>query len=93
VPVRVEEPQSYGANNTTCNTYYPSFKSPRLVAGAPLQNNVIKCELKPINVADYAVKFTSAELDRLKAIFPAGVCDYTMPGVEQTNMRGTWQTF
>lgn len=93
VPVRVEEPATYGANNSTCNTYYPSFKSPRLVAGAPLQNNVIKCQLKRIGHTDYAVKFTPVERARLEAIFPNGVCDYSKRGVEQRHMRDTWQTF
>ena len=61
--------------------------------GAPLEDNVIKCQLKSVDEADYAVKFTAAELARLKAIFPDGVCDYTKLGVEQTHMRGTWRTF
>lgn len=93
VPTRVEEPATYGANNGTCNTYYPSFKSPRLVAGAPLQNNVIKCQLKRIDRSDYTVTFTDPEFARLKSIFPEGVCDYGKPGVEQRHMRSTWQHF
>jgi hypothetical protein len=69
-PVRVEEPATYDANNNTCNTYYPSFGNARLVAGAPLANNVLKCQLKPIDLNDYAVSFTVAEQARLAAIFP-----------------------
>ncbi len=92
-PVRVEEPASYGANDNTCNTYYPSYGTPRLVAGAPLANNVIKCQLKSIDQGDYAVAFTPAEKARLAAIFPGGVCDNTTPGIEQQNMTGQWQSF
>jgi Tannase-like family of unknown function (DUF6351) len=92
-PVRVEEPQSYGNGNTTCNTYYPSFLSPRLVAGAPLANNILKCQLKPVDLNEYAVSFTVQEQARLAAIFPEGVCDYTKPGVEQTKLKGQWLSF
>ena len=92
-PVRIEEPASYGANDSICNTYYPSFGTPRLVAGAPLANNVIKCRLKSIDWADYTVVFTAAEQARLAAIFPEGVCDNTKPGVKQDSMQGTWLEF
>jgi hypothetical protein len=30
-------------------------------------------------------------MSRLKQIFPAGVCDWSKPGVEQQPMAGTWQ--
>ena len=56
--------------------------SPRQVAGGPLAENILKCQLKPLNSADYApIVFTSDELARLHAAFPDGVCDWTKPGV------------
>jgi Tannase-like family of unknown function (DUF6351) len=78
---------------TTCNQLYPAFSIPKLVAGEPLENNVIKCQLKPVDTADYKVRFTAAERAQLKTIFPQGVCDYTVPGVGQRPTEGTWQFF
>ncbi len=58
--------------------------SPRQVAGGPLVENILKCELKPLNSADYSpLVFSSAQLDRLRAVFPDGVCDWDQPGVGQ----------
>jgi hypothetical protein len=31
---------------------------PRYVAGGPIQANIYKCQLKPIDAADYKVTFT-----------------------------------
>src|SRR5713226_5465872 len=54
--------------------------SPRQVAGGPLVENILKCELKPLNSADYSpLVFPSAQLDRLRAVFPDGVCDWDQP--------------
>jgi len=58
--------------------------SPRQVAGGALAENILKCQLKPLNPADYAaVVFSSAQLARLQATFPDGVCDWSLPGVGQ----------
>jgi hypothetical protein len=58
--------------------------SPRQVAGGPLAENILKCQLKPLNSPDYApVVFTSAQLARLQAAFPEGVCDWSENGVGQ----------
>ncbi|HEU5297372.1 MAG TPA: DUF6351 family protein [Burkholderiaceae bacterium] len=58
--------------------------SPRQVAGGALTENILKCQLKPINTADYLpVVFTAAQLNRLFATFPDGVCDWSKPGVSQ----------
>jgi hypothetical protein len=81
------------SGNTTCNSLYPAFSTPRMVAGEPLANNVLKCQLKAISAGDYSVTFTSAEMTQLASIFPQGVCDYTKPGVEQAPPAGTWASF
>src|SRR5580765_4290913 len=58
--------------------------SPRQVAGGPLAENILKCQLKPLNPADYApVAFTAGQWTRLNAAFPGGVCDWSKPGVGQ----------
>jgi len=83
----IAEPQTFGSlPNSQCNTLFPSFAFPRYIAGGPLAANIIKCQLKPIDMNDYAVSFTSAELTRLHNIFPNGVCDWSKPGVNQTGV-------
>jgi hypothetical protein len=59
------------------------FSSPRQVAGGPLSENVLECQLRPVNDADYAGKLDAGQLARLRAAFPNGVCDWTKPGVGQ----------
>jgi len=60
------------------------FTSPHQVAGGPQAENILKCQLKPINLADYTgITFTPTQQTRLAAVFPGGVCDWTKPGVGQ----------
>jgi len=61
-----------------------------MVAGSPLAGTVFKCQLKPLNVADYGVTFTAAQQARLAATFPGGVCDWSKPGVDERPPLGTW---
>lgn len=76
-----------------CNQLYPSHADPRIAAGAPLTDDVLKCTLKPLDASDYAERLTAPQMERLKALFPTGVCDYARPGVGQTNLAATWQQF
>jgi len=58
--------------------------SPRQVAGGPLAENILKCQLKPLNASDYApVTFSATQLARLHAAFPEGVCNWSRLGVDQ----------
>jgi hypothetical protein len=75
------------------NTMYPGHSEPRLVAGAPLTNDVLKCQLKPINYAEHKATFTVTQKARMAAIFPSGVCDFSKPGVEQVPLKGTYQRY
>lgn len=79
----LKEKQTLGINDSACNKIWPSYTHARLQAGGPLAWNVLKCQLKPVAASDYKVTLSAAELDRLKAIFPNGVCDWSKPGVEQ----------
>jgi hypothetical protein len=72
---------------------YPGHSEPRLVAGAPLTNDVLKCQLKPINYAEHKATFTVTQKARMAAIFPSGVCDFSKPGVEQVPLKGTYQRY
>lgn len=87
---RIDEPATFDGPGK-CNTLYPNHKNPRLVAGAPLADDVLKCQLKPIDAKDYDVSLTAEEMTRLKAIFPGGVCDYSKPGIGQVPLAGTYQ--
>ncbi len=66
-----------------CNRQYPPYGTPRLAAGGPVTGDVLKCALKPIDRRDYERPLSSAQLARLQAVFPVGVCDYDRPGVGQ----------
>ena len=90
-PAKITEPQVRGSGR--CEALYPSSPSPREVAGAPLESDIMKCRLKPIDASDYGVRFSREEMKRLRGAFPRGVCDWTRPGVGQTDLKGTWQRF
>jgi hypothetical protein len=74
-----------------CEAQQPRFRvsaSPRQVAGGQRSEAILKCRLQPLNSADYApVVFTSAQLARLHAAFPDGVCDWEEKGVGQQRAR------
>ena len=75
--------------------------SPRQVAGGPLAEDVLKCQLKPLDLKgeDYtlvengaAIVFTPEQKARLQNVFANGVCDWTKPGVGQQASPG-WMSF
>jgi hypothetical protein len=61
----------------------PVYGTPRTVAGDALTTDTNKCQLKPLNRADYPLPFTAVQWNELKTTFPGGVCDYSKPGVAQ----------
>ena len=69
---------------------YPVHGNPRIAAGGPQTNDILKCKLKRIDMRDYKVIFTVAQQQRLRAIFPDGVCDFTKRGVGQVRASGTF---
>jgi len=75
------------------NRAYPVHSEPRLIAGAPLANDIMKCSLKRIDMRDYKVAFTPTQAARLKAIFPNGVCDWKKPGVGQVAFKGPYERY
>lgn len=76
-------------------TLLPVHRTPRMVAGDSMTTYANKCQLKPLNTSDYGnkVRFTDTQLQRLKAIFPDGVCDYTKApvGFSQTEAWLSYQ--
>jgi len=57
------------------------YSSPRQVASGPLAENVLKCATKPLVRTDDSLQFSDAQWQRLQAVFPDGVCDWSVPGV------------
>jgi hypothetical protein len=90
-PVMLAEPQVRGSGR--CEQLFPSAPAPREVAGGPIGSDILKCQLSPVDVADYGVTFTADERARLERVFATGVCDWSQPGVEQTEPIGTWLRF
>ena len=58
--IKIDETQTFDGGGL-CSQLYPAFPTARHVAGAPPVNNIVKCELKPIRLDDYAVTFTEDE--------------------------------
>ncbi len=63
-----------------------TFGDARLKAGMPISHDNLKCQLKPTNPADYAgavPPITAADLAALAIVFPEGVCNYSVEGVDK----------
>jgi len=73
-----------------CETLFPTFGDTRTAAGGGLAGDTLKCQLKPLNFADYPVTYTAAQHARLQAAFPTGVCDFSKPGVDERPPLGAW---
>jgi hypothetical protein len=78
------------ASRTKCNQLYPSYGDPRIAAGGPSTDDVLKCTLKAIAPTDYSSPFTADQLDRLRKVFPNGVCDYQRPGIGRGIIKSQW---
>ena len=92
-PVFYPERQTFSSQpDSACNKALPSYGFTRLVAGGPLDANILKCQLKPLDAKDYPASFTAADLQRLRTIFPGGVCNFAKPGVNQARVV-TWASF
>ena len=68
-----------------CTQAFPMYGTSRIVAGGPIEGGIFKCALKPLDnaLADgtYGTwKPNAAEIQKLQAIFPEGVCDFASPG-------------
>jgi len=67
-----------------CTAAFPLYGTSRIVAGAPIEGGVYACARKSVDQAVADGTYGSwvpdaAQLAQLKAIFPAGVCDYSQP--------------
>jgi hypothetical protein len=92
IPLRVDVPETFDqpASLGPCGLLLPVTSTPRMVAGMPITDDVVKCQLKPVSAADYADALTETQLNELREIFPAGVCDYTLPAAEDVARSLLW---
>jgi hypothetical protein len=78
-----------------CKQYIATrYGTPRQVAGSDEFNDIVKCQLKPLDRKDYPATalFTDAEWAALQKAFPDGVCDWKKPGIgQQKNIP--WLTY
>ena len=89
-PAQVDASQNVGLNSPGCLVKVAA--SPHVAAGGPMAENIFKCQLKPLNPldADYnGAAFDAGQLARLTAVFPNGVCNWTVPGVGQADSELT----
>jgi hypothetical protein len=67
-----------------CTQQFPVYSTSRMVAGGPIEGSIFKCELKSLDQALADGTYGSwqpdqAQQQRLRNIFPQGVCDYSEP--------------
>ena len=70
-----------------CREIFPPYENSRTLAGMPIAGNVFKCQLMPVEEAvargyyptEGPNAFGPEDIERLRTIFPDGVCDYTLP--------------
>jgi hypothetical protein len=82
----------YDAANV-CTDEFPVAADARRVAGAPLRDDVLKCQTKPLDAAYFTREVSDEELAALSRVFPGGVCDWSLPGIGQVPLAGTWLAF
>jgi hypothetical protein len=74
-------------------TVQTRFATPAMVAGEGVRTDTNKCRLKRLLRTDYyPTEFTDDQWERLKKVFPTGVCNWSRSGVDQ---RGAipWLTY
>jgi len=89
---RIDDPAEIDATGP-CTQLYPPGRTPRMRAGATLDSEVIKCRLERVRLSGYGVAFTPEQAERLRSVFPAGVCDYGERGVGQQRLKDTWLSY
>ncbi|HEY0973641.1 MAG TPA: DUF6351 family protein [Solimonas sp.] len=93
VPLRVNVPENFGPEGRglgVCSLALPVTRTPRMVAGMPFTDDVIRCQLKAIDPADYQGRLSAGQLDELRTIFPNGVCDFSKPAAEDVAHSLLW---
>ncbi|WP_299033547.1 DUF6351 family protein [uncultured Pseudokineococcus sp.] len=87
---RLEEEQRY--REGACDELFPSYASPRIVAGGPLASDVVTCALREPAREEYPA-MDDAAWARLQEVFPDGVCDWSSPGAGEVGLDAPWLRF
>jgi hypothetical protein len=90
VPLRIDVAEDFDARTGPCMTLLPVTRTPRMVAGMPLSDDVIRCQRKPVDPGDYRVPVSAAALAAIREIFPQGVCDWTKPAAHDVERSLLW---
>lgn len=88
----IPEVLDYDDPATACNQLYPFHSQPRAEAGMPLLADGMKCALTEPVRDDYPV-MTDLQWQRLVAVFPTGVCDWSARPQGYTELEGVWLEF
>jgi hypothetical protein len=90
--VKLEQLQTY-TGDSECNRLYPAYSTPRHVAGAPLANDVVSCQLRELSAVEYGVSFTDEQWSELNSVFAEGVCDWSRTDSSRATHQGVWKSF
>jgi hypothetical protein len=88
----VEEPLTLDPT-ARCNVFYPYHDNPRIAAGGPASNDIVKCRLMAPERDAYVVPFTDGQWQTLLDIFDQGVCEWSKRGVGQVPLEDLWIRF
>ncbi|WP_394830738.1 DUF6351 family protein [Pendulispora rubella] len=89
---RVQVPENFDSAIGPCSVFFPVSRTPRIAAGMPLTDDVLRCQRKPLDRRDYLAPLTDAEFAELRSIFPDGVCDYTKRAARDVDHSILWPT-
>jgi len=87
---RVQIPENFDSAVGPCSVLFPVSRTPRIAAGMPLTDDVLRCQRKPLERRDYLAPLTDAEFSALRSIFPDGVCDYTKRAAGDVDKSILW---
>jgi hypothetical protein len=90
VPVRIDVPEDFDSGIGPCSILLPVTRTPRMVAGMPMTDDIIKCQLKPVDRSDYTATLSDAQLAELQEIFAEGVCDWSKPAAHDVAKSMIW---
>ncbi|WP_394825361.1 DUF6351 family protein [Pendulispora albinea] len=90
IPLKVDVPEDFDSGLGPCSTLLPVTRTPRMVAGMPMSDDVIRCQLKPLDRRDYKAFMTDAQFAELRSIFPDGVCDWSKPAAGAVDRSMLW---
>jgi hypothetical protein len=90
---RCTDGNGHDVDASACDATVQAYATPRIVAGMPLADDTLKCDLQPLRRDAFpAGTFTDADWASLVKTYPKGVCDYAKPGMFRTPTV-PWQTY